>query len=210
MTSSGFPQQLMWVDMEALGARSPFEDVDRMTDTVDGDDVDTLNEGGLGAVCGGHQKSRPTIACGVLGHGQRPLQRAEGAIERQLSHGAQPTECRGPHLSRRRQDRKCDGQVVLRPDFAQVGGREIDDDPLCGDPESLVDESRAHTLARLLHCGVGKTDHRERRHARSKVGLDVDRRGVETKECGTDDVSDHAMKSATDRCVAAHTHLQIL
>ena len=61
---------------------------------------------------------------------------------------------------------RASGQVVLRPGLAEVGGREVGDDPARRHGEGLVREPGADALARLLHRRVGQPDHRERRKAR--------------------------------------------
>ena len=74
------------------------------------------------------------------------------------------------------------------PALRQVGGREVDRDPLQREVEAGVDQRRPHPLARLAHRGVGQADDRERRAARGATststwtGSGLDRRSA--RRCG--------------------------
>ena len=61
--------------------------------------------------------------------------------------------------------------------------------------EGLVDEPRAHPLARLLHRGVGQAHHREGREPGAQVDLDLHRLGLQAEDCGADEARDHATEA---------------
>jgi hypothetical protein len=63
-----------------------------------------------------------------------------------------------PHC---REQRQRDRQVVMRALLGQVGGREVDGDPLRGKRQTQRGDCGANPLAAFAHRLVGQADHRD-------------------------------------------------
>ena len=64
--------------------------------------------------------------------------------------------------------------------------------------ESLVRETGANALPRLLNGCVGQPDHGERREARAEVDLDLHGGGLEPEDRGAEHVGDHGDEADTE------------
>ena len=179
-------------------ARDPaLQQVDRGAKGGRPEHLQPRHEPGLGGVPPRHDQPPPSGAGRVLGHGERARHRPQRAVERQLPHRADAREGRRRHLPGRGQGRQRERQVVLGPGLAEVGGREVGDDPAGRHGEGLVREPGADALARLLHRRVGQPDHRERRKAGPQVHLDLHGRGLESEDRGAEHVGDHGEEAGT-------------
>ena len=98
-----------------------------------------------------------------LGHRERPGDRPDRAVERELAGEREPSSRSRRELPGGGEERRRDREVEARARLAQVGRREVGGDPLLRELEPRVDERRPHPLARLAHRGVGQADQREGR-----------------------------------------------
>ena len=123
-------------------------------------------------------------APGGLGRDQRPVYRAQTAVERELPEHEHAARALARQLIAGGQDGHRHGEVVARPELRHVAGREVDDDASLRPPELAREHCRAYPLARLVDRPVGQA-HDDRRamlapaHARfdlDQLAVDPDRR----------------------------------
>ena len=81
------------------------------------------------------------------------------------------------------QDADSDGEVVGRAFFTEVGGGEVDSDPLHRELESRVADGSADSLPGFLDCGVGEADYIESRKSWGDVYFDFYYGPFEANDC---------------------------
>ena len=129
---------------------------------------------------------------GSLRDGERPRDRPDPPVERELADRRVLGEPLGRELPRRAEDRERDRQVEARALLAQRGGREIDGDPAVDRPlERGGDDAAADAVLRLLARAVGEPDDREPGDARLQVRLDLDLPRLEADERVRERASEH-------------------
>ena len=115
--------------------------------------------------------------------GQRADHRHQPPVQRQLP------QCHGVlHLLARDdvdggEERKRDGQVEMRPFLGQVGGREVDGDPLRGQRYGERRQRGAHPVARLADGLVGQAHDRKGGHPGRNGALHLDNPRLHPLEC---------------------------
>lgn len=102
-------------------------------------------------------------AGGALGHGEDAAEPADAPVESELAGEPPSLQLRPFHLLGGAQDGRRDRKIEAWTRLAQVGGREAGGDPRQREVEAAVDDRRPHTLARLPHRSVRKTDEGEGR-----------------------------------------------
>ena len=75
------------------------------------------------------------------------------------------------------------GRSKWLPSFGQVGGREIDHQPLAGQGEADGMERRPHPLPAFGHRLVAQPHDVELHQARQELRLNVDRHGLDALKC---------------------------
>ena len=91
----------------------------------------------------------------------------------------------------RRQQAKSDGQVEVRPFFRQIGGRQVDGDPLGRKREPDGRKRRTHPLTTFRDRLVGKADDDEGGHVGGQLDLDLDSPSLQPQICNGGDDRDH-------------------
>ena len=125
-------------------------------------------------------KARPPRA---LGDGERPRDRPDPPVERELADRRVVGEALGRKLAGRGEHRERDGQVEARALLAQRRGREVDGDPPVERPlERRGDDTASDAVLRFLARAVGEADDREPRHAGLEMRLDLDTTRLEADE----------------------------
>jgi len=110
---------------------------------------------------------------------QHPRRGRDAAVEAEFADddiAAQRLRIDHPH---RTEQRERDRQVVMRALLGQVGGRQIDRDPLRRQREADRRERGADAFAAFGDRLVGQADDREAGHARRDLALDLDRARLE-------------------------------
>ena len=99
------------------------EEADGLGEAGDGNDLDALDDGGLGGAFGGHEQSAKVLLIGRRhGHRQGALGRPRRAIQRQLADHGVAVEQLGGRLAAAQEDAQGDGQVEGRGVLGHVGG----------------------------------------------------------------------------------------
>jgi hypothetical protein len=78
--------------------------------------------------------------------------------------------------------RQHNGQILVRPLFRQIGGREIDDQTPGRDSKANRSEGGAHTLAAFGDGFIAQADDDDSRLAAGELDLDLNRPGFEPRE----------------------------
>src|SRR5947208_2055400 len=79
--------------------------------------------------------------------------------------------------------------------LAEIGGGEIDGDPLSGELEAGVPEGRTDAIAALAHGGIGQAHRGEARQPRGDIHLHRHRGGFDALERGREDPRQHGGES---------------
>ena len=90
------------------------EEPDRFGQAADRDDIEFLDDGGFAGVLGGDEQPLTAFAPGLQGHGQRPLDWADIAIQGQFADDRVFGETLRTHLPAGRQHADRDGEVRRR------------------------------------------------------------------------------------------------
>ena len=183
---------------DGLGAR---EMADRGREAGGGDDVRGIDPCGLRPGRLGAQE-RPAFRRGRHRRGQGARDRHQRAGQRQLSEGDGAGGIVGRDDVERRKQRQRDGQVEMRSLLRQVGGREVDRDPLRWQRDRHRRQGRAHTFARLGHRLVRQADDREGRHAGRYRALHLDHAGLDPLERDGIGMCDHGLSPSRRPCDA--------
>ena len=142
------------LDRDAAGQRGEHDLALQVRDQLgqgpDRDDVDPVDEGGLGGVDGGDEHGADAAVAGQADHRQDPLEVAQGAVQREL---AEEDDLRGigGDLLRGEQDADRDREVVRRPGLADHGRCQVHGDPAGRKALTAISDGRADALASLLH-----------------------------------------------------------
>ena len=97
----------------------------------------------------------------------------------------------GVDLPGAHQDTDGDGEVVGGAFFSEVGGGEVDGNPLHRELVSRIADGGADSLTRLLDCGVGEADDIESRKPRRDVYFYFDDGPFETNDCTASNPGEH-------------------
>ena len=93
------------------------------------------------------------------------------AIQREFPHRDPVAQLFGIGHPHRRQQRQRNRQIVMRSVLGQIGGREVDRDPLRRQGQTHRRQRRLHPFAAFAHRLVGQADHGEARHAGGDLTL---------------------------------------
>jgi hypothetical protein len=149
-------------------------------------------EGCLGCRLGRADHAPHARPSGALGHRQRPGDRPDSAVERELAHGRVLGEPLGWELPRCPEHGEGDREIEPGAFLAQCRGSEIDRDPAVDRPlERCRHDAAAYAVLRLLAGAIGEPDDGESRHARLEMRLDLHLARLEADECVGDRPSEH-------------------
>ena len=98
---------------------------------------------------------------GHRGHRERPLDRPDRSVQRQLSHKEEPGQVLRVHTARCAQYSYGHRQIKGRTLFLQICGSEVDSDVLRRQNKSTVAQRRFHSFAAFAHRGIRQTDRHE-------------------------------------------------
>src|SRR5262249_51737472 len=87
-----------------------------------------------------------------------------------------------------------DRQIEARTLFAQVGGREVDDDAAQRPFELRGRDPAADSLLRFLACTIREADDREGGNAALQVSFDLDPPGVEANQGVRESSREHVVR----------------
>ena len=130
-----------------------------------------------------------------FGGGERRRQRADHRDERAVERELAQRHLRG-HLVRGQdlhggEERERDRQVEVRAFLGEVGGGEVDGDPLRGQREAHGGHRRAHPLLGLADRLVGEADEVEGRQAGGDGALHLDEARLHALKCHRVGARDH-------------------
>ena len=139
---------------------------------------------------GDHEAGEPVRLCRNE-NGQEPRNGSEISREGELTQKDDVLDVCAEELFARLQEADGDRKIEARALFFEIGGREIDRDPVHGEEEPAVFEGGAHALLALLHCGVRKPHHVVRGDALIDVRLHFNGNPFEPVERITNNFRDH-------------------
>ena len=152
-------------------------------------------EGDLGRRLGGADDVRETRPAGAFGDRERPCDRPDAAVERELTDGCVVGEALRGQLPRRREYREGDGEVEPGALLAQGRGCKVHRDPAVERPlERRGDDPAPNPVLRLLAGPVGEPDDRESGNARLEMSLHLDLAWLEADQRMRDRACEHASK----------------
>ncbi len=123
---------------------------------------------------------QPEPALGRVQRGEQHAgRRRDSRVEAQFADDEIVGERLGIDHAHRGEQTERDRQVEMRAFLGQIGGREIDHDPLGRQREPHRRDRPAHALAALANRLVAEPDHVEPRQAGDQLHLDLDRARLE-------------------------------
>jgi hypothetical protein len=115
------------------------------------DDADAADDGGLGGVAGGHQEALDVETPAVERHRQHAADGPDTAVERELAESDGVLDESGLDEAGSREDAQRHRKIEGRAFLAELGGGEVDGDPVGGKVEPRVAYRGAHAVAALAH-----------------------------------------------------------
>jgi hypothetical protein len=109
---------------------------------------------GLLGITRGHEKTRHAAAPAMQRDGEHASHGLDSSIEGELTQGDGVLSPPWLEYAGGGENAQRHGQVEARADLADLGGRQVDGDPVHGELESRVADGRAHAIAALAHGGV--------------------------------------------------------
>jgi len=156
------------------------------------DDLDVLDHGRFRGAGGRHHQPlerpvglvrEPGLAGGGDGDRQRAPRGPRESLQREFAHHGVVAEPFGGELAAAGEDAERDRQVERRRLLGQLGGGEVDDDPVVGPAEAGVDHRPGDAMRALADGRVGHADeHGGRQGPGRDVDLDVHRDGVDAEQ----------------------------
>ena len=145
-------------DQEVVAVLAPLQDAHDIVEPLHAIDLHVLE---FRRLQGGIQGQDDPLVAGLAGHlgdGERPRHRPDAPVQAELSHQQEMPGARQFPLPGSGDDADGDRQVVAAAVLAQVGGGQVDDDPLAGNPESQRLQRRGRAQEALLDGRVGQSD----------------------------------------------------
>jgi hypothetical protein len=127
-------------------------------------------------------------------HRQCPAHRPDCPFEAELTQDRDLGEPVRRHLLRCSQNPQRDRQIEGGALFSNVGGREIDRDPLEREGEAGIRKGGGDPVAPFLYCALRQPDRHERGQAVRDVGLDLHQVRVDPKDGGGADAREHGRR----------------
>ena len=120
-------------------------------------DVQALDDARFGGVLRRQKQPLQTEAAGADSDRQHAANAVDGAVERQLADDDGIVDRSARQRSRCGQQAKGDRQIERRARLADIGGRQVDGDPVGREFESRIADGRADTVAALADRRVGQS-----------------------------------------------------
>ena len=155
---------------------------DDLRERRDADRVDSLHDRRFSGVPGRQHQPPQPLRTRPDRQGQHAPHGFDRAVERQFADEHRVGYRFGVDTAHRRENPHGNRQVEARALFAQVGGRQVDDDFLARHPLARVLERRPDALFALLHGIVGQPYEVQAQTAARDVDLDGHRHGVDPHE----------------------------
>lgn len=162
------------------------DEVDQLRERRNTEHVDVGHQRGLARVLGGDDEPPVARAACARCDGDRSVDRAQGAAERQLAAYRVVAETVGGDLAGGCQHRHRYREVEARTRLAEVRGREVRGEPLLREVEPRVEQCRPDALPGLADRAVRKPHDREPWEPAAQVDLDRYLAAVDPddRECG--------------------------
>lgn len=139
------------------------EELHHLREIVHAVDVEVVDHSGLQRIGARQDETVQLEFAGQDGHGQRTLDGAQAAVQRQFAHEHVTVEPLGRDFLVGSQDTYGQRQVIGRPFLLDVGGRHIHHHFLAGELVSPLLDGATHALGTLLDGRVGQADDHESR-----------------------------------------------
>ncbi len=152
--------------------------------------LDLPRPGGLGPLRRRTDQPEPA-ARGAQRRRQDPGHRRDGAVQGELAQGREAGDLVLGQYPHGGQQPEGDGQVEMTALLEEVGGRQVDGDPLGRQGEADGRDGGANPLPAFRHRLVGQADHRKGRHAGADLHLHVHVQHVDSGKCDRIDPGDH-------------------
>jgi len=164
-----------------------------------GIDVDAFDKRGLGRVGLRHKEAAVARPLGHDGHRQDTIDVAHAAVQAQFAHD-QSVIRSGRRLSCCRHNAERDRQIVSRPFLAQVGGSQVDRQPLLGKDKAAVGDRRAHAFAALAYGRARQSDNGQPLQTAGNVHLHLDLFRIQPDNRATPYLRQHQFLPAPSSC----------
>ena len=152
--------------LRATSARVRFvQRLDRLCQRPRDTDVQPLDDARFGGVLRRQKQPLEPEAAGADSDRQHAANAVDGAVERQLADDDGVVHAPARQRTGCGQQAKGDRKIERRPRLADIGGCQVDSDPMVGEFEPRIADRRADTVAALAHSRIGQAH-----HARSGVG----------------------------------------
>ena len=103
-----------------------------------------------------------------------PGRRQQLALQRELTREGEPSSAGRRHLRGRREHRRRDREIEAGTFLAEVGRRQVHDDPAERPLQARALDGRADAVARVVHGGAGEPGEDQRGEPAPDVRLDGD------------------------------------
>ena len=144
-----------------------------------GEDIDALDERGLGGVGLGNEEAPVTLFLGHGGHGQGTVYGADRTVQAQFADDQGVVQL-GEDLAGGGHNAEGDGKIVGRAVFAEVGGGQVYCEAVLGKVESAVGDGGTDAFAAFAHGGAGQADNGEALEPVCDIDFDFDLFGIQT------------------------------
>ena len=186
------------VDGLGLDVELAGEESDGLGEAGDGEDVEPLDDGGLGGVGGGDEQAVAALGDGLERHGEDALEGPGLAGECELAddgEGAGPVEGDLPAAQEQPQG---DGQVEAAGVLLEVGRGKVDDDPVDRAAISRVDDRALDPVRALADGGLRQSDqHGLGLRGERDVDLDFHRCRIDSDERVRGELGEHERSEST-------------
>jgi hypothetical protein len=146
-----------------------FEKAGGLAQVMDRDHLQSADDACFRGIFRRDENAGLALRAGAERDGQDAFDGAHGAGEGQFANHDKVFELIGLDLFAGGDHADGDRQIEAWPFFLHVGGREVDRGAAEGEVIAGVDQGGRDTIARLLHCGVGKTDDNDQRIAEAAL-----------------------------------------
>jgi len=164
------------------------------------DHGDAPDHCGLLGISRGDEETPHSAAPTMQRDGEHATNGLDPSVERELAQGHRIVNPSRLEYAGGGENAQRHGQIEGRAHLADLGGRQIDGDPVHGEFEPRVADRRPHAITALAHRGVGEAHRRERRQARRHVDLYEDVVGLDAEHGGRSHARQHDPSLGTCGC----------
>ena len=194
-----FPEKFRTsIDHRRFQLDLPVQETNHLGDILYSIHIEMIDYRGLANIGFGNNQPLETLLPCFDSYGQRPLDRKNGAVERQLPHQhilAQFTRfyllvaCQNPHGQR---------QIIRRPFLAYIGRRHVHDYLFPRKSVTVMFHGRDNPLVALFHGGIGQSHHKETDTLRT-VHLDSHYKSIDTLHGCAKNFHQHSNRFCSNR-----------